>query len=176
MNKKEKEHALGQLEDRLSKSPISLFARFEGLSTPEIFEARKRMKAEKLSYKIVKKSLLKKAFDKIGVQADTPDFWKGEIAALTCTNGDPLRATKLLAEWATQNQKVAIKGGVLLEKKQWLDHKTIVKLSKLPGARDLQAQLVGTLAAPISKLGGVLNAVIVQFLLTLKAVEAKQAK
>ncbi|MEK7288248.1 MAG: 50S ribosomal protein L10 [Elusimicrobiota bacterium] len=171
MNKKEKEATLEELKTRLEKSSISLFAGFKGLSTPEIFEARKKMKAQKFVFKVIKKSLLKKAFDKIGIQAKTPDFWKDEIAALTGFSGDPLKATKLLAEWADQNKKVAIKGGFLLDKKEWLDKKAVEKLSKLPGVKELQGQLVGALSAPIAGLSGVLSAVLVEFLLVLRAVE-----
>ncbi|MBI2070907.1 MAG: 50S ribosomal protein L10 [Elusimicrobia bacterium] len=176
MNKKEKAQVLDDLTACLTHSPISLFATFKGVKTPELFEAKKKIKAEKAAFQIVKKSLLKKAFQTMGIEAGSTEFWKGEIAALTSSNGDPVRLTKLLAQWGEQNKNIGIKGGFMLADKQWLDRKTIEIMAKLPGAKDLQAKLVGTLAAPLAHLAGVLNAVTVNFVLVLKALEENNKK
>lgn len=161
---------------RLETSQISLFAGFSGIGTPELYDARKKVKGEQAVLKVVKTTLLKKAFEKIGIQTASPEFWKGEIMVLATPNGDPIRIAKLLAEWAQQNQKVSIKGGFLLQDKAWLDKRAVEAMSKLLGTKQLQARVVGALAAPIAGLGGVLQALVAQFLGVLAAIEEKQKK
>ncbi|MBI4668423.1 MAG: 50S ribosomal protein L10 [Elusimicrobia bacterium] len=174
MNEQEKKLALEELAAVLSKSPISLFASFKGVTTPELFEAKKKIKKENAKFCVIKKSLLEKAFQNIGLEISGEQFWKGEVAAMTCSNGDPSRLAKLLAQWAEQNKNIVIKGGVILSGKKWLDRASVERLAKLPCAKELQAQLVGGLAAPMAHLAGVLNATLVRFLLVLKAVEANK--
>ncbi|MBI4064073.1 MAG: 50S ribosomal protein L10 [Elusimicrobia bacterium] len=174
--RKEKETALQELIRHLSGSSISLFATFKGVSTPELFEAKKKIKNEKALFKVVKKSLLKKALENLAIQPGSQEFWKGEVAALTSANGDPIRVAKALAQWVDESKKISIKGGFLLAEKKWLDPKTVETMAKLPGAKELQAHVVGALAAPIAGLAGVLSAAVAQIILVLNAVRQERER
>jgi len=174
--KETKKLALEELAGHLKGSSISLFATFNGLSTPELFEAKKKIKSEKAAFRVVKKSLLRKAFESLGIEPVSKEFWKGEVATLTSANGDPIRLARVLAQWKENSKKIVIKGGFLLEKRQWLEPVMVEKLAKLGGIRDLQTQAVATLIGPLWQLAGVLNGALSQLVLVLKSIqESKDA-
>src|SRR3989338_873201 len=93
---------------------------------------------------------------------------------LAAANSDFIHAAKSLADWSRQTQKIKIKGGVLTESKKWLTHVDVRTLASLPGVVPLRGQLVNLLASPLAALQGVLEAVLSEFLLTLKAIGDSQ--
>ena len=174
LSKKAKEGLYEGMVERFQKTGLALFAAYKGLPSTEVFEARKKIKSERAHLQLVKNSLLKRAFERLGIAAGDPGFWKGETAILLGPNGDASQIAKILAEWMKTNQKVAIKGGFLALSKKWLTQKEVLTLAALPGIRDLRAQAVGALAAPLSGLAATAQAVLARFLLTLKAIEGAQ--
>lgn len=174
MTKEDKIKTVTDLKTRLQDAELILFASFNGLPSSELFETKKKIRGEKAMLKVVKNTLLKKAFHELHIQADGDDFWKGEIAALAGRNGDPVALVKILAEWAKKNERVRIKGGYFTEKKQWLNPKAVNEISKLSGLKALQAECVGTLQAPLVGLAGALGALMSNLVLVLSALKQKQ--
>ena len=176
MTKEQKTKSIKDLKEKIGTTELALFASFKGMPTAELFETKKKLRQEKGHVQIVKNTLLKRAFGELNIKPEADSFWKGEIAAITTSGDDAAKLAKFTTEWAKKSEKVKSKGGFLKAKGQWLSVKTVGELAKLPSMLELRAQCVGTIAAPLSVLVNVLNAVIRDFVLTVAAIEQKQKK
>ena len=174
LKKEDKEALCARMKSDLEGASLVLFAGFKGLTTGEVLEAKKKMKAGRTTVSVVKNSLLKKVLGGLSFEVEDKDFWKGETMMLAAANSDFIHAAKSLADWSRQTQKIKIKGGVLTESKKWLTHVEVRTLASLPGLVPLRGQLVNLLASPLAALQGVLEAVHLDFLLILKAVGESQ--
>lgn len=169
MNKQEKQTAIKELTSEISGSQFAVFASLRGVRTSEIDDVRKKAKGEKTALAYVKNTLLKKALEQAGLAVQGPAFWKEETVFLRSSNGDPVKLAKLIASWIGLNKNVRIKGAFLVGQKKWLKDAEIIQLSKLPAAKELQAQVLSTLAAPCQNLVGVLHGALAQIVWVLQA-------
>ncbi len=81
---------------------------------------------------------------------------------------DPVAVAKVVANFAKDHDQLKITVGAM--NGDLLDEAAIKALAKLPGRDELLATLVGTMAAPMTKLVQTLNAIPSQFVRTLAAV------
>ena len=89
------------------------------------------------------------------------------------TGRDVTQAAKVLKKFTGENKdQPAVKGGVLGNAP--LVKEDIDNLASLPGREVLIAQLVGTLAAPMSRLAGVMQQKVATLVYVLRAVEEKK--
>jgi len=79
---------------------------------------------------------------------------------------------KILKKFSGDKNKPAVKGGVL--EGTVLSSKDVIALAGLPGKKEMQAKLVGTVAAPMTQLVGVMNQKICSLLYVLNAAVAKK--
>ena len=85
---------------------------------------------------------------------------------------DPILPAKVAAEFARQNQKFVIIGGLLGN--TLLDGNGIKALATIPSLDELRAQLLGVLSAPATKLARTLNAPATGLATVLDAYRRKQ--
>jgi large subunit ribosomal protein L10 len=88
--------------------------------------------------------------------------------ALTMVNGDAALAAKALADAARTMQLLDFKGGML--NGSLLSADDVRSIARLPSREVLTAQLVGTIAAPLSGLVRTLNALIAGVAIQLQAI------
>jgi large subunit ribosomal protein L10 len=81
---------------------------------------------------------------------------------------DPVAVAKLVSKFAKDNEELKITIGAM--NGDLLDVSAIQALAKLPGREELLATLVGTMAAPVTKLVQTLNEVPSKFVRALTAV------
>ena len=101
------------------------------------------------SFRIVKNTLTLRAADKAGRRALKALVEEGPTA-LTFVRGDPALAAKALDTFARQAQVLELKGGVLGGR--LLDADEVRQLARLPGRDQLNAQLAGVVASPLTGL------------------------
>ena len=102
---------------------------------------------------MVKKTLLRKAFEKLGLPADKIDSWQGNIS-LAVSEKDEVAPAKLIAKFIKDNENMAILGGLLGQ--EWMEVDRVQSLAKLPSKEELIAKTVGTIKAPLNGLVNVL--------------------
>jgi large subunit ribosomal protein L10 len=115
---------------------------------------------------VVKNSLSERAADKAGMESLKP-MLVGPTA-LTLVNGDAALAARALADAARTLQLLDFKGGVLNGSVLTADE--VRSIARLPSREVLTAQLVGTIAAPLSGLVRTLNALIAGVAIQLQAI------
>lgn len=146
--------AVDEFKQRLQESNIAIATQYVGINVAAVTELRRKLRAEKVSFKVYKNTLAKRALDELELSG-AADFMQGPTAWAFCK--DVVAPAKILKEFAKDTPTVVMSGGILegkLVKAAQLD-----ALASLPGREVLLGQVVGTIAAPLRDLVGTLSAV-----------------
>ena len=137
---------MSSLSGGLKAAKASVFANFQGLTVAEADELRNLCRKENIKVLAAKKTLLKKAFDEIGLPAD-PKIFQGGVATFFGA-ADEAAPARIVNDFAKKHEVVAIFGGTLDGK--FIDAAFVKNLAVLPSKQQLLGQLVGVLNAPVS--------------------------
>lgn len=153
---KEKKKALvAELTDGLQNAQSVAFVNFTGLSGSETVEMRNALRAEGVTYKVIKKTLLNIALDTQKFDGDKPAM-EGNIAVAYSTEDAtaPARAVHAFAQDGHKEQ-VKLVGGVFENK--YLDEAGITEIATIPDMQTLRGMFVGMVQAPIRSFAVVLS-------------------
>jgi len=149
----EKEATIAELKERIQNNEIAILARYIGINVEQVTDLRKQLRDQGALFKVYKNTLAKRALDELGY-SEAAAFLDGPVAWAFCQ--DPLVPAKILKEFAKKVDRVGMNGGILAGRV--VSAERLVALADLPGKEVLLAQTVGTIAAPLRNLVGVLNA------------------
>jgi len=169
--KAQKQELVTSLANRLSRSPTIYVTDFTGLDVARITELRRKLRAAGAEYAVVKNTLARRAFAAARV-AGIESHLDGPTA-LVLGGADPVAAAKVLADFAKEHEKPAIKAG-LVEGKT-ITPAEVKQLAALPSKPELLAQLAGSLQGPLAGFVGVLNGLLWNMLGALEALHTKRA-
>lgn len=144
--KQQKEATINDLVDGLKSAKSVVFANFQGLKVKESEELRKLCRKQNIGYLVAKKSLLRKALEKVGLTIDVEAFSGGVSTVLG--REDEVDPAQVLADFAKTHEIVKLFGGIL--EGVFIDSAKVNALAKLPSKQQLLGQLVGTLNAPVT--------------------------
>ena len=144
--------------EEINASESVILAHYDRLTVKEVTDLRNRFRAIDCEYKVYKNTLVRKAFDELGV-TDFDNDLNGATAFIFCpdeTSGcstlakavkdDPALADKIIA-------KSAYVSGA------YVDAEGVKKLAAIPSREVLIAKMLGCLQAPIANLAFVLSAI-----------------
>jgi len=146
LTRKEKKQVIDKSAADLEKSRSLLFVDFSGAKTKEITELRRSLKKINARLDVIKKKLLRIAFERIGKKFDPEVF---ESQAATIFSKEEIYGIAAAAEKA---KSVKILGGFDLKTDEFFDAEKAIFFGKLPSREILLGQLVGTIASPIRAL------------------------
>lgn len=170
MDKAAKAESLKMLDGIFAESGSVVVARYTGLSVAEMTQFRSKLREQGASAKVVKNRLAKIALDGKGGDAAAEMFVDQTLIAFS---PDPVAAAKGASEFAKDNEKLVIIGGLMDDKV--LDTKGVEALAKLPSLDELRGKLVGLLQAPATKVAGVVQAPAGKLARVVSAYGAKDA-
>jgi large subunit ribosomal protein L10 len=157
LSRAQKEAAVAELKDKFARANSVIVAHYRGLDVASVDKLRDKLRADGpngYEYHVVKNSLLRIASEGNDVAVLRPHF-KGPTA-VAISYADPVKLAKALVDYAKDNDKFALRGGMLAGRA--IDSKEIATLATLPSLDALRAQLIGLLQAPARKILGVLQA------------------
>ncbi len=145
LTKDRKKALISDLHSSVAENPSLIFTDFGGSSVKSVETLRTQLREEGAIYKVVKKTLFVKALQAHNITVPE-DALPGNLGVVFAT--DPVSGAKISSQFAKKASKDTFKvvGGIL--EGEYLDSAQVVALSKLPSKQELQAQLLGTLAAP----------------------------
>lgn len=159
--RQEKEKIIQDLQEKLSKMKLAVFADYYGLTVKEVEDLRKSLKEKQGQYLITKKNLLKIALEKsdlkdasTSAQAIDLKTMEGGVS-IAFHDQDEILPAKILNKFSKEHEALKIKGGILEGKFVGLDK--IQELAKLPEKEELIAKLVYLVKSPLSRMKGVLE-------------------
>lgn len=167
----EKQSMAAEMRTKVKESGFVFLADYQGLSVAKTNELKRRLRGVQASMQVVKNRMFGHVardlgFKQMGVVLDGP--------SAMVFGQDPVGAAKVLKDFIKEHQKPVLKLGSLGT--QALTLEDINALAALPSRHELLGKMVGTLAAPMSQLVGVINAKLTSLLYVLKAIEDKKAK
>jgi large subunit ribosomal protein L10 len=157
MNREEKAAVIGQIADELTGSEAIIALDYRGITVAQIAELREKLRPMDTRLQVTKNSLAERAADQAGVAAIKPLLYGP--TALALVKGDVAAAAKVLSDTSRALRgPLAFKGGYLGGTP--LSAGDVEAIAKLPAREVLHAQLVATVAAPLTGLARTLNALI----------------
>lgn len=152
LTKEKKSELLESLKTLFADSSASIASDYSGLTAPEITELRKAMQEKGIKLTVTKNTLVKKALSELNLEIDNEILDKPVIFAF---GEDEVETAKSLTEFVKAHEKLEILGGIV--QGEAADRSKVTILALLPGRAELEAKLVGILAAPISGVVNVLH-------------------
>jgi large subunit ribosomal protein L10 len=167
MNRDQKAAVVDEIAGQIEAAQAIFAVDYRGISVSQIADLRAKLRESDTRFRIVKNSLSERAADKAGLEALRP-LLEGPTA-LALVGGDAAMAAKALSDTARSlNNVIAFKGGLMDGNALTADD--VRAIARLPSRDVLNAQLVGTIAAPLSGLVRTLNALIAGVAIQLQAI------
>ena len=143
----EKQAIVAELTEKIQKATAGVIVDYKGITVEEDTALRKECREGGVDYAVVKNTLLRFAFNNTGLN-DLDDLLNGTTSLALAD--DPVAPARVMADYAKKlDGKFEIKGG-------FMDGKP-VDLASIPALPVLQAQVLGTMLAPITGLAVVLK-------------------
>ena len=153
----EKQAIVAELTDKIKGAASGVLVDYKGITVAEDTALRAECRKNELDYAVVKNTLVRRAIDNVGMN-EMDEVLNG-TTSMALSNGDPIAPMRVINKFSKQfnGAKFPIKAGFMDGKVLSLDE--IMALAELPSKEALQAQVLGTMLAPISSLAIVLKAI-----------------
>lgn len=157
MNREDKAAVIDQIAGEFGESEAIFALDYRGITVAQIADLRDKLRASNTKLRVAKNSLSERAADQAGI-TDIKSLLVGPTA-LALVKGDAAAAAKVLSDTSRALRgPLTFKGGFMSG--GLLSPEQVEAIAKLPTREVLNAQLVGTIAAPLSGLARTLNALI----------------
>ena len=156
-----KKQIVEEIKAKIQASKSIVLADYNKLTVLEVTALRNKFKEANCEYKVYKNTLVRKAFNELGVTDFDADL-NGTTATVFCqdeTSGASIFA-KAVKETPALAEKIVPKCAYLDNK--YFDKAGVKALSAIPSKEVLIARLLGCLQSPLSKFVGVLDAIAKQ--------------
>jgi large subunit ribosomal protein L10 len=168
----EKARAIEQATEWYSRSAGVIFTDYRGLKVKEMQQLRANLRAKGGEIHVIKNTLFRRA---IGADVDhLPYELHNGPTAVAFVFENEGECAKVLLEYAKTNKNLEVKGGFFGGRA--FDASQVEALSKLPSRDVLIAQVIGAIAAPLSNLVGVIEALYADPIRVIGAVADKVAE
>jgi len=161
--KQQKEEILKRLELALKNASSSVFVHFTGISVADEGAMRSKLREDAVSYFVAKKTLIKRALEKVGVSGAVPAL-TGEIALVynEGKDSDPTLPARGVYEFSKKfgAERVSIVGGIFEETLK--DAVAMNEIATIPPLPVLRGMFVNVINSPIQGLAVVLDQVAKQ--------------
>ncbi len=153
----EKQAIVAALTEKIQGASSGVLVDYKGITVAEDTALRAECRKNELDYAVVKNTLLRFAVENAGMK-DLDGVLNG-TTSLALSQGDPIAPMRVINKFAKQfnGDKFTIKAGFMDGKV--LEMSEIMALAELPSKEVLQAQVLGTMLAPITSLAIVLKAI-----------------
>ena len=157
-NRKAKEAEVEVIKSKIQESKSVVLASYNKLTVLEVTDLRNRFRNASCEYKVYKNTLVRKAFNELGVTDFDGDL-NGATAFVFCP--DETSGCSIIAKAVKENPaldeklvpKSAYVGGA------YVDAAGVKRLAAIPSREVLIAKMLGCLQAPIANLAYVLSSI-----------------
>ena len=163
--RKQKITALEALKSEFTNVGSAYLVDFKGMTVSEDAELREAVAKAKITYRVVKNTLARRALKEAG--RPVPEKLFTQYSAIGFAFTDVAAMAKALTAYAKDSEFVKVKGALLGN--SVLSPKEVESLSELPSLPVLRAQFLGLLNAPATRLAGVVASGVRQVVNVVKA-------
>jgi large subunit ribosomal protein L10 len=149
---KKKELVAG-LENALKDAKSVVFVKFDKLTVTDVNILRRSLQKESIGYTVAKKTLLKRALAKFGIEGSEPEI-PGQIAV--AYSKDLLAsAREVLAFQKGHKENISIVGGVFDGK--YMSAEEMISIANIPPLQTLRGMFVNIINSPIQRIATVFD-------------------
>lgn len=155
ISKDKKKSVVASFNDMLSGASSVAFVKFNKLTVKEANALRRSLRAEGVTYKVGKKTLLRRVLGDLGIKGELPEL-EGEIAVAAST--DALAPARVVYEFQkTHKEMISLVGGVF--EGEYKDKEAMLSIATIPSREVLLSQIAYLLKSPIQRLAIAVNEV-----------------
>ena len=170
-NLEAKKQVVEEIKEKIKNSKSVVFVKSLGLTVAEDTDLRKEFRSKQVEYKVLKNTLIKRAFNDLGV-TDFDEELNGPTSV--AFGQDETSAAKIVVGAAKKyDTKLVVKCAYVEGSK--VDVNGVKELAAMPSKEELVAKMLGSLQAPISKFVGVLSAIPRSLVIALNAIAEQKA-
>lgn len=159
------------VSEKIKNSKSVVFVNYKGLTVSEDTELRNEFRKVNVEYKVLKNTLVRKAFNEMGVTSFDEDL-NGPTAV--AFGSDETGAAKVIVDAVKKyGDKLSVKSAYV--DGGYVDVNGVKALAAMPSKEQLIAKMLGSMQSPVSKFAGVLSATLRSVVLALNAVAEKKA-
>ncbi len=152
MNRNEKRQVVADFSKKVEGFQAAVLTHYRGLNVEQINTLRRRLREERISYHVVKNTVMKLAAKGTDLEKLT-DYFKGPTA-IAISRDDPVSLAKILTEFVKTQPRLEIKIGLI--QGRVIPSDEIKALATMPSREILLAQILGGIQVPGQELAGVI--------------------
>jgi large subunit ribosomal protein L10 len=160
LNRKEKAQVISDLSEKVKGFQAAILTNYRGLNVEQINHLRQRLREEKISYHVVKNTLMRLASK--GTDLEKLDNYFEGPTAIAISYGDPVLLAKILSEFIKTQPTLEIKVGLIQGKVA--SPEEVKALATMPSREVLLGQILGGIQGGANQLGAVIYTAIQQVL------------
>jgi large subunit ribosomal protein L10 len=147
ISKQKKEEILKDLSSVIGESGSIVFVNFHGLSVDDANDLRRTLSEKGVDYRVIKKTLAKKAFTESKIKGELPEL-PGELAI--AWGDDPVvPAGSIYGFQKSLDGAVSILGGVY--EGEYKDQASMMEIALIPPMETLRGMFVNIINSPIQR-------------------------
>ncbi len=167
-----KKQVVEEIKAKIQDAKSVVLVKFSGLTVAEDTDFRREFRKNNVEYKVYKNTLVKRAFNDLGVTAFDDDLNGPTSVAF---GSDETGASKVVMDAVKKyDQKVIVKSAFVEGNR--VDEAGVKALASMPTKEELIAKMLGSLQSPITKFAGVLSAIPRGLVIALSEVAKKKAE
>ena len=149
---------VAEVADKIKNAKSVIVFDYRGLTVEQDPNLRKQLRAEGVTYKVYKNTMMNFAFKGTDCEGLAP-YLEGP-SAIAISKDDATAPARILCKFAKGAKALEIKGGVV--EGSVYDSKGIEAISNVPSREELLGKLLGSIQSPITNLARVLNQIAEQ--------------
>lgn len=166
MNRTEKQAKIDQLKEKFANAQSVVLVDFTGVTVEKITQVRSKLRKAGVHYEVIKNTLAKKAMPGTPVES-LAGYYEG-ITGTAISFDDPAAPAKVLTEVVKEVDAIKFKAAMVGG--QAFGPEAVPELAKLPSKKDIQAQLLATIQAPVTHIVAGINAPLRDFVFAIDAI------
>ena len=165
-----KQPVVAEISEAVKDAQSVVLVDYRGLTVEQDTALRKQLREAGVTYKVYKNTLLRKAFNELGVTAFDNDL-NGPTA--TAFSPDETAAAKIFADAVKAMPEKIIPKSAYVDN-AYVDVNGIKALATMPSKEELIAKMLGSMQAPIANFAGVLSAMLRGVVIALNQIAEKK--
>ena len=141
-----KQPIVAEISEYIKDAQSVVLVDYRGLTVEQDTELRKQLRAEGITYKVYKNTMMNFAFKGTDFEALAP-YLEGP-SAIAISTTDATAPARVLAKFAKTADKLEIKGGVV---------EGIASIASIPSREELLSKFLGSIQSPITNFARVMN-------------------
>ncbi len=166
-----KKQVVESIKAKITASKSVILVDYKGLTVAQDTELRNAFRKAGVEYKVLKNTLVRKAFNDLGINDFDSDL-NGPTAV--AFGEDEITPAKIvMGEIKKLDEKISVKSGFVDGGR--VDATGVKSLANMPSREEMIAKMLGSMQAPISNFAGVLSGIMRSVVIALNAVAEKKA-